>query len=55
MGDELYFLQSKSLKTVKEILVWAKNNSLQVNVNMLTPKSFSRVSADKSFEKSLVY
>lgn len=49
--DEFYSLKKQSLKSVKDVLIWARKNSIKTNVDMLDCKvSFARKAADKSFE-----
>ena len=53
MNDIFYKLKRHSVKTIKDILLWAKNNSVRVDVDMIDSDRIDvrRISADKSFEE----
>ncbi len=53
MQDEFYFLKKNTVKKVKEILNWAKNNSLKLEVDMLVRGQLARIPSDKSFDEVL--
>lgn len=53
MGEDIFYkLKNNSVKNVKEVLKWAKENSKLVRVHMLDcSKSYGRVKADKTFDE----
>ena len=53
MHDDFYFLKYNSVKKVKNILIWAKNNARTYMVHMRIPGDPARKLADKSFEEVL--
>jgi hypothetical protein len=53
MGDDFYSLKKPSVKTVKEIFLWARDNAEKVNVDMRVQGELARKPADRSFEEVL--
>lgn len=55
MGQDIFYrLKKKNVEKVKDMLKWAKNNSLKVEVTMLDiHKSWARIKSDKDFNTVL--
>jgi hypothetical protein len=53
MRDDIFYdVKDLTVETLKEIILWAKQNAIRVDVDMLNcKKSFCRQKADKSFEE----